>query len=508
MDCNLPFAVGSIFATFFSVGGDLLTVMVVTRYFIFAAFPILLAYRLVMNTYLRASREIQRLQSTSQSPVLTFMSELTHGVQIIRAFGKDTIARVIIRNEALLDLNSVQQFMGSATSAWFVLRIQIVGALILLCISFLAFASHLPPGLIGLSISYGINVSNGLEGAVMILSWFENSMVCPERIQQYCDVESEGTANQKKIYRRNSLEEEGEEEDNDDNDGSNVGSQLEISTNVGLMRALALGQQPESEVSDVERGLNTTNSSNETNSSSISQENTTICSAELDLSTWPKYGSIEFRCVSFRYQPLGELVLKKISFTIHGGQKIGLVGRTGSGKSSLSLCLFRIAELAAGEVFIDGVDIANLELHQLRSAIEIVPQNPVLFKGPLRSYMDPFDEYSDTEIYVALEKCYLIETVQRCSESSTVETNDFVASESGSNSTYNALHSSSSKPNNSNRKNKKGAVVTNQSKRKPLGQMACLYAELSENGDNLSVGERQMLVLARALLRGGCSWML
>ena len=158
VDCNLPFAVGSVFATFFSVGGDLLTVCVITRYLAVLSIPIFFTYRQVMFLYLRASREIQRLQSMSQSPVLTAMSELVAGVTVVRAFGPATIQRLIVQNNALLDANGAMQFVSAATSSWFVLRIQLVGAFILLLITVLVFLGQhegfLGPGLVGLSISY------------------------------------------------------------------------------------------------------------------------------------------------------------------------------------------------------------------------------------------------------------------------------------------------------------------------------------------------------------------
>jgi len=99
---------------------------------------------------------------------------------------------------------------------------------------------------------------------------------------------------------------------------------------------------------------------------------------------WPEEGVIKFNKYATRYREGLDLVIKGIDCTIHGGEKIGVVGRTGAGKSSLTLALFRIVEAAGGSIVLDGVDIAKIGLHELRSRITIIPQDPVLFSGSLR----------------------------------------------------------------------------------------------------------------------------
>uniref|UniRef100_A0A3Q2E994 Multidrug resistance-associated protein 1 n=1 Tax=Cyprinodon variegatus TaxID=28743 RepID=A0A3Q2E994_CYPVA len=160
---------------------------------------------------------------------------------------------------------------------------------------------------------------------------------------------------------------------------------------------------------------------------------------------WPTQGCIDIQGFGLRYRHDLDLAIRDITITINGGEKVGIVGRTGAGKSSLTLGLFRIIEAAEGQIFIDGVDIAKLGLHELRSRITIIPQDPVLFSGSLRMNLDPFDSYSDEEIWRALEFSHL---------------KNFVSG------------------------------LTNK-----LGH------ECSEGGENLSVGQRQLLCLARALLR-------
>lgn len=122
---------------------------------------------------------------------------------------------------------------------------------------------------------------------------------------------------------------------------------------------------------------------------------------------WPENGQVIFNNLKVRYREGLDLVLKGISFTVEGGEKVGIVGRTGAGKSSLTLALFRIIESAGGTITIDGQDISTLGLHALRSRLTIIPQDPVLFSGTLRLNLDPFNVYSDEEIWRSLENAHL-----------------------------------------------------------------------------------------------------
>nr|XP_023889971.1 ABC transporter C family member 10-like [Quercus suber] len=127
---------------------------------------------------------------------------------------------------------------------------------------------------------------------------------------------------------------------------------------------------------------------------------------------WPSMGKVEIHDLQIRYRPDAPLVLRGISCTFEGGHKIGIVGRTGSGKTTLIGALFRLVEPARGKIIVDGIDISMIGLHDLRSRFGIIPQDPTLFNGTVRFNLDPLSQHSDKEIWEVLEKCQLDEVVK------------------------------------------------------------------------------------------------
>jgi ATP-binding cassette subfamily C (CFTR/MRP) protein 4 len=121
---------------------------------------------------------------------------------------------------------------------------------------------------------------------------------------------------------------------------------------------------------------------------------------------WPTHGCIIFDSVSMSHSkdPHAPLALSHISLTIEAGEKVGIVGRTGAGKSSFIQSLFRMGTLVDGHIIIDNIDIATVGLDDVRRHISIIPQDPVLFTGTMRSNLDQFGDYSDAEIWHALEQ--------------------------------------------------------------------------------------------------------
>ncbi|XP_058074514.1 ABC transporter C family member 3-like [Magnolia sinica] len=128
---------------------------------------------------------------------------------------------------------------------------------------------------------------------------------------------------------------------------------------------------------------------------------------------WPAEGELDIHDLQVRYAPHMPLVLRGLTCTFPAGMKTGIVGRTGSGKSTLIQTLFRIVDPVAGKILIDGLDISTIGLHDLRSRLSIIPQDPTMFQGTLRSNLDPLEEYTDEQIWEALDRCQLGDEVRR-----------------------------------------------------------------------------------------------
>ncbi|KAJ0661960.1 putative ABC-type xenobiotic transporter [Helianthus annuus] len=127
---------------------------------------------------------------------------------------------------------------------------------------------------------------------------------------------------------------------------------------------------------------------------------------------WPDTGKVDIQDLQIRYRPDAPLVLRGVSCTFQGGHKIGIVGRTGSGKTTLIGALFRLVEPAGGKITVDGIDISSIGLHDLRSRFGVIPQDPTLFNGTVRYNLDPLCQHTDQEIWEVLGKCQLREAVQ------------------------------------------------------------------------------------------------
>jgi ATP-binding cassette subfamily C (CFTR/MRP) protein 1 len=125
---------------------------------------------------------------------------------------------------------------------------------------------------------------------------------------------------------------------------------------------------------------------------------------------WPSTGAISMEKIVMSYRPGLPAVLKGISLDIKSGEKVGIIGRTGAGKTSITVALYRLAELTSGTIKIDGVDVSTFGLHTLRSRVAIIPQDPVLFSGTLRSNLDPFDLYTDERLYDAMKRACITDS--------------------------------------------------------------------------------------------------
>ncbi|RHY50243.1 hypothetical protein DYB30_011228 [Aphanomyces astaci] len=366
VDMAIPFSATPMLIHTASAIAKLVTTIAITQWMGLIVLPLMAVYTLLGLYFLAPLREVNRIQKTTRSPLLSLVSEGIDGSTTIRAFGAKYIRRFNLLHDNLLEDFVAANLVGVTANQWFALRVELISCSIVFALLMGVVVMHdaISAGLIALVITYGLSIPANLAGLVNIWARMETALIAPERLHEYIRLTKEGE-------RHTPLD--------------------EAST------------------------------------------------------SWPSKGQVQFDNVSYRYKPTDPLVLKDVSFTVNGGEKVGIVGRTGAGKSSLMMSLFRMNDVAAGHIRIDGLDIADVGLHNLRSHLAIIPQNPVLFKGTLRNYLDPFDEYDDDQLWLALQKVQL-----------------------------------------------DGRIGADSDK---------LLGPVEENGENFSVGERQMLCMARALLR-------
>ncbi|KAH9499530.1 Multidrug resistance-associated protein 1 [Bulinus truncatus] len=291
-----------------------------TPVFIAAALPVMFVYYLIQKVYMPTSRQLRRNESTTKSPIYSHFSETLKGACVIRAF--NAVDRFILESQHKVDVNNAYFYAFTSASRWLRIRLELLGNIIVTSAALLAVMTDgLTGSLVGLSISYALQITNALNELVQNSTQLESNIVSVERIVEY---------------------------------------------------------------------------------SNLPQEPAWIIPFQPLTADWPKCGEIIFQSFSCRHRPDLDLVLKKISCRIEDGDKIGIVGQTGAGKSSFSMALFRMVEVAGGSIFIDGVNIADIGLHQLRSKLTIIPQDPVLFSGSLRFNVDPLGLCTDEEIWTTL----------------------------------------------------------------------------------------------------------
>nr|XP_028561207.1 multidrug resistance-associated protein 1-like isoform X1 [Podarcis muralis] len=364
IDSIIPQVIKMFMGSMFNVIGACIIILLATPVAAVVIPPLGFIYFFVQRFYVATSRQLKRLESVSRSPVYSHFNETLLGVSVIRAFEEQK--RFIKQSDVKVDENQKAYYPSIVANRWLAVRLEYVGNFIVLFASLFAVIARnsLSPGLVGLSISYSLQITTYLNWLVRMSSEMETNIVAVERVKEYSEKEKEAEWTIKQTA---------------------------------------------------------------------------------PPSNWPHEGKVEFKGYGLRYRDNMDLVLRDINITIDGGEKVGIVGRTGAGKSSLTLGLFRINEAAEGEILIDGINIAKIGLHDLRFKVTIIPQDPILFSGSLRMNLDPFDQYSDEDVWTSLELAHLKNFVSALPDK--------------------------------------------------------LNHECSEGGENLSVGQRQLVCLARALLR-------
>ncbi|CAF1923142.1 unnamed protein product [Rotaria magnacalcarata] len=364
IDSSLPSSFSSSFSTLIAVLITIIILIYGSWFAVFALVPLAILFSFIQRVYVASSRQLRRLDSTTRSPVYSNFGETVQGLSSIRAYNVQQ--RFIDLSDHLLDKNQACYFASCVANRWLAVRLEsITNALTFFTALFaVLMRAHLTAGIVGLTITYAMQISQSLNWLVRMASDIETNIVSVERVNEYAELEPEAP--------------------------------WEIAE-----------KKPPND--------------------------------------WPATGEIQLNNLTVRYRENLKLVLKGVTVNIQPGEKIGIIGRTGSGKSSLCITLFRIIEPTGGEIIIDNVDIRRIGLHDLRSKITIIPQDAVIFAGTVRFNIDPFGTYSDAEIWTALELVHM-----------------------------------------------KGRIsVLNDG----------LSHLLTEGGENLSSGERQLLCMARALLR-------
>ncbi|KAI8812424.1 hypothetical protein BJ742DRAFT_794156 [Cladochytrium replicatum] len=349
----------------------------------------------VAKSYLECSRELQRLDSVSKSPIYALFSETLTGVTTIRAYGQQE--RFILTNSKKLDTNHRFYFYNWAANRWLMLRTDMMSASVTFISGLFILLGGIPAGWAGLCLTYAMSLSDLFLWIIRMHAQLELSMNSIERILEYTKIEQEPPA-------------------------------------------IIEGYRPPAD--------------------------------------WPKAGHVKVEDLVVRYAADLPPVLSNVSFELQPGERCGIVGRTGAGKSTLSLAFFRILKLVDGKVEIDGVNIFEIGIKDLRTKISIVPQDPILFSGTLRDALDPLGEHTDAAIWQVLKRTQFIESMLQTASTAL----------NGNGSASVAVEDNGS------------IAVGSESGQFSEGGVS-LDMIVSEGAGNFSLGQRQLLCIARAVLR-------
>ncbi len=302
----------------------LVLIVASTPWFALLILPLGAVYLYIQRYYLRTSRELKRLDSISKSPIYAHFQESLGGITTIRAYRQQQ--RFALENEWRVDANLRAYFPSINANRWLAVRLEFIGSFIILAAAVFAVisvstGSGLSAGMVGLAMSYALQITQSLNWIVRQTVEVETNIVSVERVLEYARLPSEA---------------------------------------------------PE------------------------------ILSKNRPKISWPSQGAVDFNNYSTRYRPGLDLVLKNINLTIKAHEKIGVVGRTGAGKSSLTLALFRIIEPVTGDISIDSLNTSTVGLLDVRQRLAIIPQDAALFEGTVRDNLDPGHVHDDTELWSVL----------------------------------------------------------------------------------------------------------
>jgi ATP-binding cassette subfamily C (CFTR/MRP) protein 1 len=314
----------------------------------------------------------RRLESVSKSPVYTEFSQALAGTVSLRAYGAQD--RFIQRMAYFVDRNTTVWILQWMIIWWLNLRLDVLGGLIALFCAVLATAApgFVPDSYLALALTNAFAVTITLKYMVLLGSQFEAIMNNVERVHHYCYC-----VDNEEVYTSKNNTLPGEAPDN-----ATSGRALVVDAEAGMVNG---NVTEDAEAREKRRLLRMP----ELLDHVMAQKSNPPAD-------WPSAGKIVGHEVAMGYRDL-PLVLKGVDFEVAPKQKIGVAGRTGCGKSSLMIALFRMERLRTGSITIDGIDIETVPLERLRHKLGIIPQDPVLFSSSVRFNLDPFDSYTDAE---------------------------------------------------------------------------------------------------------------
>ncbi len=372
--------------------------------------PMLLVGSLYFRTMKRfrpAARDMKRSETKTRSPIFTHFGEALRGTEIIRSIPGATMTWSK-RHRDLSDKNLAVFSTVKALDRWLSIALEFLGNSMVFIAAItsvmLSRAGKLMPGAAGWGLTQSLAITGLMAWAVRNLTMLESHMMSVSRVRELTDLDAEEADLSKLMGGKSIMPKE----------LKGVGEALDVS--------FPMGKKPSVTVAP-------------------------LTDTGLKAAGWPWKGDILFRNVSMRYNPSSPLVLKDVSIRVPAGSTLGVVGRTGSGKSSLLLTLFRIVEIEeGGSLEIDGVDIRSISIQTLRESLSIIPQDPVLFAGTIGYNLDATGKASKDDMWDALQAA--------------------------------------------------SPELTKQ-----FRESGGLDSPISEGGNNLSQGQRQLICLARALLR-------
>ncbi|KAG1674667.1 hypothetical protein FOA52_007191 [Chlamydomonas sp. UWO 241] len=345
-----------------------ITVSTFIYYFaVFAGVLIIVTFGMLWY-YLPCATKIKAHIVGTQSQLVGLVAETLEGLHVIQAFDKTTyfVQTAIMRN----DLHHRTVYTGDSLNLWLAHRCDFYGAIMVLGVSCMAVGLKYTLG----AATVGLAFSNVMQ-MIVFYTWsvrfFADALFQMSSVEKLGwlarDIPIEGAANPKAIS--------GGPYDPSDDPGKDGADMTVVISHTGPKGGnLDAHGAPEN---------------------------------------WPSRGSVVFDNVWMRYSPTAPFALKGVSFTLQPQDKVGIVGRTGSGKSTCLLALYRLFELDKGAIYVDGVNVASMTLSRLRRGLSIIPQEPVIFSGTVRTNLDPFDEHTDNELYEVIREASLAEQVER-----------------------------------------------------------------------------------------------